>query len=211
MDTEYIAPYSIRAGVETIRHSPQLHNLLNFSPALPTLTFYGPPSPRFARFCDTRIFTIRHIILVSKEHAKHNLKGFNVNCFLILLPHYGVYKTEINLPSKVTVSIVTRFVMPNRPRWKNKKKKKKKKAIWSFNSWTLLSSSFLVLNFWVYGWNPKLWPLLLFQWKLLRFVSLFVALWKLKLLNYELKKLLTYETNPRSANIWREAIEVQCS
>ena len=45
MDTEYIAPYSIRAGVETIRHGPQLHNLLNFSPALPTLTFYGPPSP----------------------------------------------------------------------------------------------------------------------------------------------------------------------
>ena len=150
MDTEYIAPYSIRAGVEIIRHSPQLHNLLNFSPALPTLTFYGPPSPRFAMFCDTRIFTIRHIILVSKEHAKHNLKGFNVNYFLILLPDYGVYKTEINLPSKVTVSIVTRFVMPNRLRWKNrvfKKLLKSKKAIWSFNSWTLLSSSFLVLTF----------------------------------------------------------------
>ena len=37
---KYILPSSIRASVET--RPNQLHNLLQFSPALPSLTFYGP-------------------------------------------------------------------------------------------------------------------------------------------------------------------------
>ena len=39
-EIKYISPSNIRASVET--HPNQLHNLLQFSPALPSLTFYGP-------------------------------------------------------------------------------------------------------------------------------------------------------------------------
>ena len=39
-EIKYILPSSIRTSVET--RPNQLHNLLQFSPALPSLTFYGP-------------------------------------------------------------------------------------------------------------------------------------------------------------------------
>ena len=48
----------IRAGVETL--PPQLRNLPYLSPALPSLTFYGSPTPSFARFCDTYIFSFNY-------------------------------------------------------------------------------------------------------------------------------------------------------
>jgi len=38
---KYISPSNISASVET--RPPQLHNSLQFTPALPSLTFYGPP------------------------------------------------------------------------------------------------------------------------------------------------------------------------
>ena len=40
---EYTSPFNIKAVVETRPH--QLNNLLYFSPAIPSLTVYGPPSP----------------------------------------------------------------------------------------------------------------------------------------------------------------------
>ena len=53
----YISASTIAAAVET--HPPQSHNLLYFSPSLPSLTFYGPLPPSLAsRFCDTRISSI---------------------------------------------------------------------------------------------------------------------------------------------------------
>ena len=39
-EIKYISPSNVRASVET--RPNQLHNLLQFSPALPSLTFYGP-------------------------------------------------------------------------------------------------------------------------------------------------------------------------
>ena len=39
-EIKYISPSNIRASVET--RPNQLHNLLQFSPALPSLTFYRP-------------------------------------------------------------------------------------------------------------------------------------------------------------------------
>ena len=50
---EYISASNIRAGFETF--PLQVHNWICFSPTLPFLTFYGPPPPSYARFCDTRI------------------------------------------------------------------------------------------------------------------------------------------------------------
>ena len=46
-----------RANVKT--RTPKLHNLLQFSPPLPSLTFYGlPPPPSFASFSDIRISSL---------------------------------------------------------------------------------------------------------------------------------------------------------
>ena len=51
------AKKNITGAIET--HPSQLHNLLYFSPSLPSLTFCRPPPPSFARFCDSRISSSR--------------------------------------------------------------------------------------------------------------------------------------------------------
>ena len=63
---------NIRVAVDT-RH-PQQHNnyLLYFSPALPipSLTFYGPPSPSLSMFCDARISSLFYFFsLISWDKA----------------------------------------------------------------------------------------------------------------------------------------------
>ena len=42
------------------KNSPQLYNLLYFSPSLPSLIFYGSSPPSFMMFCHTRISSIRN-------------------------------------------------------------------------------------------------------------------------------------------------------
>ena len=48
----YISASKITTAVET--RPPQLHDLLYFSPSLPSLSFYEPPSPSSATVCETR-------------------------------------------------------------------------------------------------------------------------------------------------------------
>ena len=54
-EIKYISPSNIRASVEI--RPPQLHNLLQFSPALPSLTFYGPP-PSASRGSAIHVFAV---------------------------------------------------------------------------------------------------------------------------------------------------------
>ena len=80
-------PLTIRSGIqapvtknpESRTWNPEMYNLHSWSQdclgsltwgeggegtiALPSLTFYGPPSPSFTMFCDTRILFIRTLIL----------------------------------------------------------------------------------------------------------------------------------------------------
>ena len=70
-EIEYISALNITPAIKTRR--PQLHNILYFSPSLKSLTFYGPPSPSSARFCDTRISTYT-ILCTSLAYKKRVLR-----------------------------------------------------------------------------------------------------------------------------------------
>ena len=64
-EIKYISPSNIRASVET--RPNKLHNLLQFSPALPSLTFYGP-SPWASQGSAIHVFPVYS-----------NTSEFNVN------------------------------------------------------------------------------------------------------------------------------------
>ena len=62
-EIKYISHSNIRASVET--RPPKLHNLLQFSTPLPSLTFYGPPPPpaRASRVSAIHVFLLYYVFL----------------------------------------------------------------------------------------------------------------------------------------------------